>query len=48
MNGGFRVRPDGQFIVNSLNSRTAQKGGQETGNTNEAPGTGFMMLKQTI
>ncbi len=40
MNGGFRVRPDGQFVSNSLNSGTAQKGGQEAGKTNEAPGTG--------
>jgi hypothetical protein len=39
MNGGFRVRHDGQFVANSLNSRTAQKGSQETGKTNEAPGT---------
>ncbi len=39
MNGGFRVRPDGQFVANSLNSRPAQKGRQEAGNTNEAPGT---------
>jgi RHS repeat-associated protein len=36
MNGGFRVRPDGQFVANSLNSRTAQKGGQEAGKTNES------------
>ncbi len=35
MNGGFRARPDGQFVANSLNSRTAQKRGQEAGNTNE-------------
>ncbi len=39
MNGGFRVRPDGQFVANSLNSRPAQKGRQEAGNTKEAPGT---------
>jgi hypothetical protein len=31
MNGGFRVRPDGQFVANSLNSGTAQKGSQEAG-----------------
>lgn len=37
MNGGFRVRPDGQFAANSLNSRTAQKGIQEVGKTSEAP-----------
>jgi RHS repeat-associated protein len=40
MNGGFRVRPDGQFVANSLNSGTAQKGIQEPGKTNEALGTG--------
>ncbi len=39
MNGGFRIRPDGQFVANSLNSRTTQKGIQEGGKTNEAPGT---------
>jgi hypothetical protein len=39
MNGGFRVRPDGQFVADSLNSGTVQKGGQEAGNTSEAPGT---------
>lgn len=39
MNGGFRVRPDGQFVTNSLNSRTTQKGIQEAGKTNEAPGS---------
>ncbi len=35
MNGGFRVRPDGQFVANSFNSRTVQKDGQEGGKTNE-------------
>jgi len=39
MNGGFRVRPNGQYVVNSLNSRTAQKEGQEAGKTSEASGT---------
>ena len=31
MNGGFRTRHDGQFVANSLNSGTAQKGNQEAG-----------------
>ncbi|CAG0978749.1 MAG: hypothetical protein OIN86_04975 [Candidatus Methanoperedens sp.] len=38
MNGGFRVRPDGQFVANSLNSSTTQKGIQEAGKTKEASG----------
>ncbi len=35
MNGGFRVRPDGQFVVNSLNSGMAQKGSHEAGKSND-------------
>ncbi len=40
MNGGFRVRPNGQFVSNSLNAKAAQKGFQETGEANEAPSKG--------
>ncbi len=37
MNGGFRVRRNGQFVVNSLNTRTVQKGIQEAGEAIETP-----------
>lgn len=40
MNGGFRVRPDGQFVSNSLNVKATQKGFQEAGEANEAPSKG--------
>ncbi len=40
MNGGFRVRLDGQFAVNSLNAKAAQKGFQEAGEANETPSKG--------
>jgi len=40
MNGGFRVRSNGQFVSNNLNTKAVQKGGQQGGETNEAPGTG--------
>jgi RHS repeat-associated protein len=40
MNGGFRVKPNGQFVDNYLNISPWQKGFQEAGVTNEAPSEG--------